>query len=109
MVQRFEIPMNDFTRVFRQIAYMSINNGFKQEPTIADEKIDKLFKEAFPNEVDEDKIMMGAINSMQFVVGMFLMQIAVMNEKSGAGEEITTVLNGMGAMMINDLEEGDQK
>jgi hypothetical protein len=100
--------MNDFTRVFRQIAYMSINNGFKQEPTIADEKIDKLFKEAFPNEVDEDKIMMGAINSMQFVVGMFLMQIAVMNEKSGAGEEITTVLNGMGAMMINDLEEGDQ-
>jgi len=101
--------MNDFTRVFRQIAYMSINNGFKQEPTIADEKIDKLFKEAFPNEVDEDKIMMGAINSMQFVVGMFLMQIAVMNEKSGAGEEITTVLNGMGAMMINDLEEGDQK
>jgi hypothetical protein len=100
--------MNDFTRVFRKVAYESINSGFKQEPTIKDEKIDKLFKEAFPNEVDEDKIMMSAINSMQYVVGMFLMQIAVMNEKSDAGEEITIVLNGMGAMMLNDLEEGDQ-
>jgi len=107
-VQRFEIPMNDFTRIFRQVAYMSISNDFKQEPTIADERIDKLFKEAFPNEVDEDKIMMNAINSMQFVVGMFLMQIAVINEKSDAGEEITIVLNGMGAMMLNDLEEGNQ-
>ena len=109
MVQRFEIPMNDFTRVFRKVAYESISSDFKQEPTITNERIDKLFKEAFPNEIDEDKIMMNAINSMQYVVGMFLMQIAVMNEKTGAGEDITIVLNGMGAMMLSDLEEGNQK
>ena len=100
--------MNEFTRVFRKVAYLAISSGFKEE-TITNEKIDKLFKEAFPNEIDEDKIMMSAINSMQYVVGMFLMQIAVMNEKTGAGEDITIVLNGMGAMMLNDLEEGNQE
>jgi hypothetical protein len=100
--------MNDFTRIFRKVAFEILDQGFKgelRENLPNRDHIDNLFKEAFPTNAAEDKVIMSAINSMQYTMGMFLLQVRADHVPGFDGEQLTMFLHGMGAVLLGDLEE----
>lgn len=101
--------MNDFTRIFRQVAYEILSDGFKGElkDTIPNkEEVDTLFKKAFPTDSDEDRVIMSAINSMQYTLGTFFKHVRADHVPGFDGEELTMFMYCMGEILLRDLEEG---
>jgi hypothetical protein len=103
--------MNDFTRIFREIAYGQIANGFKKEPINEHkQEINKLFKKAFPTEHEEDKVILHAVDSMQYVLAMFLLQLGVSDPRIDLDKDkLTFWINNLGAVLLSDLEKGNQE
>jgi hypothetical protein len=103
--------MNDFTRIFREIAYGQIADGFKKE-AVSEHKqeVNKLFKHAFPTEHEEDKVILHAVDSMQYVLAMFLLQLRVEDPRIDLDKDkLTFWLSNMGLVLLSDLEEGNQE
>jgi hypothetical protein len=97
--------MNDFTRMFREVAYETLVNGF-QEPVDKDIKaMNKLYEKTFPTDHAKNKVMLNAVNSMQYVVGIFMARLEA-NDSAEDTQKFTMWINAFGQVLLSDLEKG---